>query len=377
MRISDARDLDALGEEFTRWLHARDPDHPAPVVAAIERPDAGLSAETLFVRVAEHGAASGSAPAAGHRSYVLRLPPTGDGLFPAYDLPGQASVQRHLAAAGIPAVVPVVEEDESWLGAPFLVMERIPGRTLRNDAPFLREGWLAEAAPDEQARLHGELLDVLGRLHRLDPGSMGWDERGLAFLRTSPNGAGPAASGGRGNGDVSDPDGLEAMLARWDTYLSWAGEGDVPAALDDALAWCRAHLPRHAPPTSVLWGDVQLGNMVIGEDLRVAAVLDFELASLGPAELDVAWFLVLHSMTVASCGGDLPGFPDRRATIAAYEARLGRRLDDLHFYEMVAAFRSGAIMVRAARLLARLGVDDTWLTKGNPVFEMIGELLAR
>jgi len=127
----------------------------------------------------------------------------------------------------------------------------------------------------------------------------------------------------------------------------------------------------------VLWGDVQLGNMVIGEDLRIAAILDFELASLGPAELDLAWFLVLHSMTVASCGGDLPGFPDRDATIAAYEARLGRAVDDLHFYEVVAAFRSGAIMLRAARLLARLGIADTWLTDGNPVFDMIDALLAR
>jgi len=363
MRISDARDLDAIRQGLARWLAARDPEGHEPALAPIERPEAGLSAETLFVRV-EADAASG----APERSFVVRLPPTGDALFPAYDLAGQASVQRHLAAAGIPTVAPLaVEEDEGWLGAPFLVMERVPGRTLRNDAPFLRKGWLAEATPDAQARLHANLLDVLARLHRLDWQVPEWDEAGLRFLRSSPNGggAGDTAAGG-----------LAAMLDRWGDYLEWAAEGNEPAALVEASTWCRANRPTSEPPISVLWGDVQLGNMVIGDDMGVAAILDFELASFGPAELDIAWFLVLHSMTVSSCGGDLPGFPDRDATVAAYERRLGRPLQDLHFYELVAAFRSGAIMVRAARLLARLGVDDTWLTNDNPIFELIGELLA-
>jgi aminoglycoside phosphotransferase (APT) family kinase protein len=150
----------------------------------------------------------------------------------------------------------------------------------------------------------------------------------------------------------------------------------VPAALDGAVAWCRANLPASEPQPSVLWGDVQFGNMVIADDMTIAAVLDFELASIGPAELDVSWFLVLHSMTVASCGGDVPGFPDRADTLARYERLLGRSLHDLRWYEVFAALRSGAIMVRAARLLARMGIDDTWLTDGNPTIELIAELTA-
>ena len=81
-------------------------------------------------------------------------------------------------------------------------------------------------------------------------------------------------------------------------------------------------------------------------------------------------------MTVASCGGDLPGFPDRGADHRrATSGASGRAVDDLRWYEVFAALRSGAIMVRAARLLARLGIDDTWLTDGNPVLEMIAELI--
>jgi aminoglycoside phosphotransferase (APT) family kinase protein len=121
---------------------------------------------------------------------------------------------------------------------------------------------------------------------------------------------------------------------------------------------------------------VQLGNVLVDDDMNVAAVLDFEMASLGPAEIDVAWFLVLHDMAVARCGGDLPGFPARDATISVYEERLGRRLSDMRWYEAFACLRSGAILVRAARLLARLGVDDSWLTKQNPTVDLLAALIA-
>jgi len=142
------------------------------------------------------------------------------------------------------------------------------------------------------------------------------------------------------------------------------------------VTWCRTRLPEPEPPASLLWGDVQLGNVLVANDMTIAAVLDFEMASVGPAELDLAWFLVLHRMTVDRCGGDLPGFPDHATTVDAYEARLGRPLADLRWFEVFAALRSGAIMVRAARLLARLGVDDSWLTRGNPTVTLLAELVA-
>ncbi len=110
--------------------------------------------------------------------------------------------------------------------------------------------------------------------------------------------------------------------------------------------------------------------------MGVSAVLDFEMASIGPAEVDLAWFVVLHEMAVDRCGGDLPGFPGRAATVATYEARLGRPVADLRWYEAFAALRSGAILVRAARLLARLGVDDSWLTHENPTIDLLAGLIS-
>ncbi len=354
MGISADRDLEELRHGFTRWLGHRRQGAVAQV-APIGKPATGLSSETLFLDV------EWTEPSAGgdveRESLVARLPPNGDGLFPRYDLAAQARVQEVVTAAGLPAVVPLaVELDESWVGAPFLLMPRVDGRVVRADTPFLRTGWLAEAGAAGQARLHAGFLDLLAGIHRIDVSAGQCD-----FL---PGSTAP------GNAV------LAGELDRWDRYLVWAAEGDTPAVFSDAVAWCRRRVPDPEPPPSLLWGDVQLGNVLVADDMTVAAVLDFEMASVGPAELDLAWFSVLHRMTVERCGGDLPGFPDHAATVAAYETRLGRSVADLRWFEVFAALRSGAIMVRAARLLARLGVDDSWLTRGNPTVTLLGELVS-
>jgi aminoglycoside phosphotransferase (APT) family kinase protein len=353
--------------DFTRWLRAHRPDAPHLSLAPIKQPSTGLSSETLFLEVDWSGGSGGTGSGgtgsggtgSGPQSLVARLPPNGDGLFPAYDLVAQGQVQQAVAAAGLPAVVPVaVELDDSWVGAPFLLMPRVAGRVVRNDKPFLRTGWLAEATAPQQAQLHAHFLDLLAGIHRIDVGAQSWD-----FL--------PGAEALRGGSS------LAGEVDRWESFLAWAGEGDAPPVFADALLWCRRHLPDPEPPASLLWGDVQLGNVLVADDMTIAAVLDFEMATIGPAELDLAWFLVLHR----DDGGALrrrsrrlprPGRHRRRLPGATRSCR-GRSA-------LVRGVRrpafSGSIMVRAARLLARLGVDDSWLTGGNPTVTLLAELIA-
>jgi aminoglycoside phosphotransferase (APT) family kinase protein len=351
MGISAPRDLEAVRQGFVRWLVAHRPEAPGPPsMAPIGRPATGLSSETFFFEI--------DWPDGTGESLVARLPPNGDGLFPLYDLASQGRVQEMVAAAGLPAVVPLaVELDDSWVGAPFLLMPHRAGRVVQADTPYLRRGWLAEATATEQARLHHGFLDLLAAVHRIDV-----DGGAADFL--------PGAEERRTRTT------LAAELDRWTRYLDWAAEGDTPTVFTDAVAWCRARRPDPEPPPSLLWGDVQLGNVMVAEDMTIAAVLDFEMASIGPAELDLAWFIVLHRMTAERCGGDLPGFPDQATTVARYQERLGRPLADLHWFEVFAALRSGAIMVRAARLLARLGVDDSWLLQGNPTVTQLAALIS-
>jgi aminoglycoside phosphotransferase (APT) family kinase protein len=361
MGISQPRDLDAVHDGLTRWVQRWRPEATDVHLAPLVPPATGLSSETLFVEVDWRlGSGRGRGAAIEHGSWVVRLPPNGEGLFPSYDLGMQGRLQTVLARAGVPAVAPLaVEEDDTFVGAPFLVMARVAGRVVRADKPYLRSGWLAEATPAGQARLHDEVVDALARIHRLD-----WEHLGCGDILAARTGAVEGA--GR----------LAAEVEHWARYLEWAGEDSTPAVFAEGLEWCRSHVPPDEPPPSLLWGDVQLGNVLVGEDMGVAAVLDFEMASIGPAEVDLAWFLVLHAMAVDRCGGDLPGFPGREATLRRYEERLGRRVADLRWYEAFAALRSGAILVRAARLLARLGVDDSWLTQHNPTVDLLAGLIA-
>ncbi len=391
MGISEPRDLEALRAGLARWVASWRPELRDVAVAPLVQPATGLSSETIFAEVewatapgptasgaeasgpTASGATASGATASGptaqreHASWVVRLPPNGEGLFPSYDLVMQGKLQGVLAHAGVPAVTPLaVEEDDSWVGAPFLVMPRVAGRVVQADKPYLRTGWLAESTPEGQARLHDETVRTLAQLHQLD-----WASLGCGTILAARTGRNTGTGAGTGTGTAY----LAHELDHWSAYLDWAGEGAAPDVFDRGVEWCRAHLPDPEPPASLLWGDVQLGNVLVGEDMGVSAVLDFEMASIGPAEVDLAWFVVLHDMAVDRCGGDLPGFPGRAATIAAYEALLGRPVTDLRWYEAFAALRSGAILVRAARLLARLGVDDSWLTHQNPTIDLLAGII--
>jgi aminoglycoside phosphotransferase (APT) family kinase protein len=156
------------------------------------------------------------------------------------------------------------------------------------------------------------------------------------------------------------------MLDFWDRYLDWAtaagGEEIVAGAAiyRQSLAWCRDHLPDDVPPTGLLWGDPQLTNAVLGDGGEITAILDWEMAGLGPAEVDLSWFLALHEHGVETAGTQLPGWPGRDAILASYSDALGRELADLHWYDVLANIRSGAIVLRIGAVMAAAGHPASW-----------------
>ena len=314
-----SRSREALAAGFTSWFAAR--DHTSPKVS-IDRPQPGLSSDTLLLDVDGVG-------------YVARLPPRGPGLFPDYDLGRQAAVQRAVSATGIPAVPPVaMETDSKWVGSPFLLMPRIAGRTLTTSPSFITHGWLAESAAADQTAVFHRFVDTLARIHRIDPTGI------------------PATGGG--------PD-LNGVLDYWERYLDWAtDDADATAIYRRAIAWCRESLPPDPSAPCLLWGDPQLTNLVVDEAGDVAAVLDWEMSGTGPAEVDLAWFLVLHEHAAETAGTDLPGFPGRDTILEWYETAAGRRIGDLHFYDVLANLRSGAIVLRIGAIMAAAGHSASW-----------------
>jgi aminoglycoside phosphotransferase (APT) family kinase protein len=334
---SGARDDEAIRAGAQRWLRAHEPALVDGTVEPISRPAAGLSSDTCFV-----GAV---APTGERYDYVVRLPPEGEGLFPEYDLRGQADRQNSLASRGVPIATPVrFEADQSWLGAPFMVMPRVPGHVLARS--WVRKGFIADASPRFRHDLVLGFVRTVAGLHRLPP---------------DPS---------RASESLAD------VFASWSEYLDWAsGDREPPGFMTAARDWCGEHLPRAASPVSELWGDVQLTNAVFATDGSVAALLDWEMSGTGPAELDLGWFLALHDMTIEQAGTTLAGIPTRADIIDCYETTRGASVGSLRWFEVFALMRSGSIMVRMARILSAQGVDDSWLVANNPTQAALDRLL--
>jgi aminoglycoside phosphotransferase (APT) family kinase protein len=335
------RDDESVRQGLERWLGCHRPDLERVAVAPLARAPVGFSSETLFASI--------SFFRDGHpceEELVARLPPAGDGIFPTYDLVKQARLQQTLNATEIPVAPPLgVETDPSWIGCPFMVMPRVSGRVLSNNPSYLEGGWLHHRTPLEQGRLHGDFLGVLAGIHKLD-----WTSLGLEFLVPE------------------ETPGLVRELEHWGEYLEWASDGTPPAELAEAFAWCREHQPDPEPDLGLVWGDPGFSNVIFGNGLAPAAILDWELATIGPAEMDLAWFIAFHDDAVQRSGSDMPGFPDRARTIAHYEQQLGRPVADFRWFEVFAILRGAACLVRMQKLFVARGVASEEEVAQHPGF---------
>lgn len=334
---AEKRDLERVRRGLQRWFGERHRNADSVRVGPLRKATSGFSSETLFVDVARTGGRE-----AAEEHYVVRLPPAGGGIFPDYDLRRQTDVQRVLLAAGIPAAAPLaVELDEEWLGAPFLVMEKVSGETLADG--YMASGPLCDAAPETQGRVQSEFLDRLADVHRLD-----WAAADLGSLT-------PAHARG-----------LVHEVARLEEYLLWATDGEVPDVHGGAIEWLRSNRPRSEPPLSLCWGDPRIGNVLYGSDWSQQALLDWEMASIGAGEMDLAWFVALHELTAEAVGTNLPGFMDRRAMLDRWAARLGRPPVDYEWFEVLGLVRSDAIFLRIRSMLLASGKDQPWLRGPTP-----------
>lgn len=334
------RDPGDVTRGVERWLRHRHPEWGDLAVAEVRRPAAGLTNETLIADVSTDGVPSGQV------QLVLRLPPA-VATFPDVDLAGQAELHRWLHARGIPAPSPCrYEPDAEWLGTPFLALPFVAGH-IPGQVPLL-DPWITEASAAEQRRVQHGLVDLLARLHRLD------------------------ASGSPLAGNAEGPY-LPSAVESWKDYADWASDGQPAGRLVDLLAWCEEHCPTDEPPPSVLWGDPRLENLVFDDGRAVVGALDWETASVGPAELDLAWYLALDRVQVHFLGGQrVTGFAPPGEVVARHEQALGRPVRDLEWHQIFAVTRSIAIAGRQARIAIAAGQPyPVPADERNPMFDLV------
>jgi len=257
----------------------------------------------------------------GDHAWVLRRPPLGHVVETAHDMRREYRVIEALGGTDVP--VPAVYAfgaDESLIGAPFYVMERVDGRVLRTRQD-------AEALPPNEARACSEaLVDVLARLHSVDPAAVGL-------------------------GDFGRPDGFLARnVARWGKQWQANKTRDLPALeevarrLDDALP--------ESGPAGIVHGDYRLDNTMLDrhDAGRIAAVLDWEMSTLGDPLTDLGLLLVYWgggeqlAVLTAQGLGDIPGFLTRDEVVARYAARSGRSITHLDFYVVFAMYKLAIIV---------------------------------
>jgi aminoglycoside phosphotransferase (APT) family kinase protein len=254
------------------------------------------------------------------RRWALRRPPLGKRLGSAHDMAREHKVVSALGPTDVP-VAPVVGlcEDESVNGAPFYVMEFVEGPILRGLAE-------AEAFPEEaDRRAIGErVADTLVAIHAVDP-----DAINLADL-------------GR------KEDYVARQLRRWQGQWEKSKTRELPA-IDAVHERLSARIPEQGPAT-IVHGDYRLDNMVLTPAGGVAAVVDWELCTLGDPLADVGLLMVYwpepgeDDISLGQPATMAPGFPSREELKSRYAERSGRDLAQLDFFVALGYWKLAIIL---------------------------------
>lgn len=314
-----SRDPATVPGLLEEWLAGELPEGAEPRVTLHSGIDAnGMSSETL---VFDATWTEGGEQRTGE--YVARVAPAVADIpvFMDYALQDQYDAMR-IVGERTDVPVPVVglfEPTGDVLGTPFFLMDRIDGVVPPDVPPYnWGDNWLADASPDDRKRVQDNTVKAIAALHAIPDAT-----DAFGFLdRAGYPGETP----------------LRRNLAWARAWYEWAVPdiGSSPM-VERALAWLEANEPESATDTVLCWGDSRIGN-VMYQDFAPVGVLDWEMATVGPREMDLSWMVFAHQVfeSITEVFG-MPGMPDfmREEDVrATYAEETGKELGDLTWYHL-------------------------------------------
>ncbi len=283
------------------------------------------------------------------QAWVLRRPPLGQVLATAHDMGREHRIIAALAATDVPVAGTIgLCTDEAVNGAPFYVMELVDGLVARNAEAA------AGLAPEARARAGEQIADVLARIHAVDP-----DAVGLGDL-------------GRKEGYV------ERQLKRWHGQWERSKTRELPV-VDEVHAALAARVPEQGP-AAIVHGDYRLDNCLLKPDGDIAAVLDWELCTLGDPLADVGLLVVYWTdrddthTALLEAPTALDGFPSRAEVIARYAQTSGRDVSDVDYFVALGYWKLACIV---EGVYARYKGGVMGESSGYEAFATQVEILAR
>jgi len=290
----------------------------------------------------------------GDLELVLRRPPFGAKIKTAHDMGREYRILSHLVDVYPRVPRPLLYcTDESVLGAPFYVMERLKGVILRSAAP----AGLDLSAPLMRA-LAENFVDNLVEIHGVD-----YEAAGLGNL-------------GRPAGYV------RRQIEGWTRRYHNARTDDIPD-VERVAAWLAEHMPPEAG-ASLIHNDYKYDNLVLDPDRlsHIIGVLDWEMATIGDPLMDLGTSLGYwvdpqdpgEARALAFGLTALPGNLNRREVAQRYAERSGRDLADILFYYVYALFKIAVIVQQIyARYKAGL-TSDARFAPLIYVVQMLGKM---
>lgn len=329
------REPGETSRKLSQWLSTVSPEGPPEVTLNGALEANGVSSETIPIHVAW--------PVGEQADYMVRVAPGPADLpvFHSYRLDHQFEVIRlveELTDVPVPTVR-WLDKAGDVLGLPCFVMDAISGEVPPDVMPYNFGGnWLADAGPADQRRLQDESVSVLARLHEI-PGAP--DK--FAFLLPAFDGDTP----------------LRRHLAWTRDWYEYAVQGlNRSPLLDTVLDWLEANLPGETEDPVLCWGDSRIGN-VLYRDFSPVGVLDWEMAVLGPRQLDLAWMIFAHRifehLAVTYGMPQMPDFLREEDVVATYERLTGRQVGDLTWFYLYAAVHWALVFMRTGAAQVQFG----------------------